>query len=222
MSTTVTLLPRSARHAAVVNPTYPAPMTATLLTAGRLSQYGFVSRDRLARRSLPAELTRLLQSGPPPPLRLADHRRGGLAESLAVAVFDEHPGGIDNLRDAGVPEGGHGAATGHGLQAGQAEPFVAARKRQAAGRRIQISELLVVHPAQLNRPRHARWRLTARDSGDDELQVGMGDARGRPRIEQGVRILPRVQGTDKEQVASVDFPLVLHPPRGARPGGEDW
>src|SRR3989442_8266743 len=152
MSTTVTLLRRSARHAAVVNPTYPAPMTATLLTAGRLSQYGFVSRDCLARGSLPAELTRLLQSGPPPPLWLADHRGGGLAKSLAVAVFDEHPGGIDNLRDAGVPEGGHGAAAGHGLQAGQAEPFVAARKPRGAGRPIAIREALPVHPGPLNPP----------------------------------------------------------------------
>src|ERR1700686_251317 len=37
MSTTVTTLPRSARQAAVVSPTYPAPMTATLLKPGRLS-----------------------------------------------------------------------------------------------------------------------------------------------------------------------------------------
>src|SRR5229473_5399047 len=40
VSTTITSLPRSARHAAVVRPTYPAPMTATLDKAGRLSQAG--------------------------------------------------------------------------------------------------------------------------------------------------------------------------------------
>src|ERR1700682_5664995 len=37
MSTTVTSLPRSARQAAVVRPTYPAPITATLLKPGGLS-----------------------------------------------------------------------------------------------------------------------------------------------------------------------------------------
>src|SRR2546421_723694 len=186
-------------------------MTATLLTETRLSQYGFVGRDRLPRRTVPAELPRLLQPRPPPPIRVADHRGCRIAESLPVAVLDEHPRVVDNLRDARIPKRRHGAAAGHGLEAREAESFVAARKQQAARRRIQVSQLLIVHPTQLDGARHAGWGLTARSPGNQELQVGMDDASGRPRVQQGMGILPGVEGTDEEQVASLDSPLVLHP-----------
>src|SRR5438876_2697282 len=124
-------------------------MTATLLTAWRLSQDGFVGRDRLPRRAVPAEPPSLLQPGPPPPIGVADHRGGRIAESLPVTVLDEHPGLINDLRDARVPKRGHRAPAGHGLEARKAESLVPARKQQAARSRIQISQLLIVHPAQL-------------------------------------------------------------------------
>src|SRR2546428_5053654 len=132
-------------------------MTATLLTERRLSQYGFVGRDRLPCRAVPAELTRLLQPRSPPPIRVADHRGCRIAESLPVAVLDEHPRVADNLRDARIPKRGHGAAAGHGLEAREAESFVAAREQEAARRRIQISQLLVVPPTHPAGARHAAW-----------------------------------------------------------------
>src|SRR5256885_15280243 len=107
-------------------------MTATLLTERRLSQYGFVGRDRLPRRAVPAELPRLLQPRPPPPIRVANHGGCRIAESLPVAVLDEHPRVVDNLRDARISKRRHGAAAGHGLEARQAEAFVAARGKRGA------------------------------------------------------------------------------------------
>src|SRR3989442_16002030 len=117
-------------------------MTATLLTERRLSQYGFVGRDRLPCRAVPAELTRLLQPRPPPPIWVADHRGRRIAESLPVAVLDEHPRVVDKLRDARIPKRGHGAAAGHGLEAREAESFEAAREPPAARRPIQVNQTL--------------------------------------------------------------------------------
>src|SRR2546428_7623577 len=135
-------------------------MTATLLTETRLSQYGFVGRDRLPRRAVPAELPRLLQPRPPPPIRVADHRGCRIAESLSIAVLDEHPRVVDNLRNARIPKRGHGAAAGHGLEAREAESFVAAPKQQAACRPIQVNLRPVVLPYQLDCARPAGFGLT--------------------------------------------------------------
>src|SRR3989440_6609336 len=221
MSTTITSLPRSARHAAVVSPTYPAPMTATLLTATRLCQQGLIGRDRLPRGPVPAELPSLLQSGPPPSIGLADHRCGCIAKRPPVTVLDHHPRGIDNFRDAGIPKRGHRAAAGHRLEAREAESFVPARKQQAARRRVQISELLIVHPAKLDGARHARRRLTARRPRNQQPEVRMRDSSGGPGVQQSARILTRVKRANEKQVASVDPPLDLHPPRSTRLWTED-
>src|SRR2546428_7212469 len=111
-------------------------MTATLVTERRLSQSEFVGRDRLPCRAVPADLTRLLRPRPPPPIRVADHRGCRIAESLPVAVLDEHPRVVDNLRDARIPKRGHGAAAGHGRATREAESFVAARAEPATRQRI--------------------------------------------------------------------------------------
>src|SRR2546425_13198183 len=121
-------------------------MAAHLLRGCRLPQTGFGGRARLPGRAAPADLTRLLHPPPPPPIRVADHRGCRIAESLPVAVLDEHARVVDNLRDARIPKRGHGAAAGHGLEAREAESFVAARKQQAARRRIKISPLPLAPP----------------------------------------------------------------------------
>src|SRR5690348_17156531 len=113
MSTTVTSLPRSARQAAVVKPTYPAPMTATLLTAGRLCQQGFVYRDCLPGRAVPTELPRPLQSCPAPPLALAGQRERCVAKRYRISICDHHPGITDHFRNARVAEGRDRAPAGH-------------------------------------------------------------------------------------------------------------
>src|SRR3989442_12555448 len=129
MSTHITSLPRSARHAAVVSPTYPAPMTATLLTATRLCQQELIGRDRLPRGPVPAELPSLLQSGPPPSIGFPDHRGGGIAKCPPVAVLDQPPSRVDDFRDARIPKRGDRAAAGHSLEAWEAEAFVPARQQ---------------------------------------------------------------------------------------------
>src|SRR2546430_6809223 len=101
-------------------------MTATLLTERRLSQYGFVGRDRLPRRAVPAELPRLLQPRPPPPIRVANHGGRRIAESLPVAVLDYQPRGVDHLRLCRIPKRRHRAAAGHSLDAPAGRFFVAA------------------------------------------------------------------------------------------------
>src|SRR5438477_4020412 len=104
MSTTITSLPRSARHAAVVSPTYPAPMTATLLTATRLCQQGLIGRDRLPRGLVPAELPSLLQSGPPPLIGLADHRAGWRPKSPPLGVHAHQRARIEHFPSSGCPQ----------------------------------------------------------------------------------------------------------------------
>src|SRR6266487_7212723 len=154
MSTTVTSLPRSARQAAVVRPTYPAPMTATLLMARRLSQQGFVGRDGLQGGAVPAELARSLQAGPAPALALADHRGRRLAQGRGVAVHDEHSRVAYDLGDARVAEGRDRASAGHRLQARQPKPFIATREDQAARGGVEVSKVLVGDPSQLYRSVH--------------------------------------------------------------------
>src|SRR5437867_9553281 len=221
MSTTVTSWPMSARHAAVVSPTYPAPTTATLPMAARLCQHGFVSRDRCARGLLPAEVPGPLEPRPPPPLALAQDVGHRVAERLGVAVLDHDGGRVHDLGDARVLEGDDRAAACHGLQAGQPEPLVAAREDQASRRRVEVGQLLVDHPAELDGARHTRRGLAPRDSGDEQPQVRMGQARSRPGPEQRVGILTRVQGADEQQVATFDAPLRLDARGGPGLGGED-
>src|ERR1700746_684141 len=113
MSTTTTLLPRSARPAAVVRPTYPAPITATLLIPRGLSQHGFVGRDRGLRRAEPAELLRPLDAGDAPLIPLMHHPRRRMAKRVDVPVVDQQPGIIDDLGQARVAERRHRATAGH-------------------------------------------------------------------------------------------------------------
>src|SRR5438132_553411 len=75
ISTTQTSLPRSARHAAVVRPTYPAPTTAIRLTDGALSQDPFVDRDGRFGGGAPRKPTRPGQAGRAQPRRQARVQR---------------------------------------------------------------------------------------------------------------------------------------------------
>src|SRR5438034_2333689 len=221
MSTTVTSWPRSARQAAVVNPTYPAPMTATLLMAAGLSQYGFIRRDGRPRRLLPAELPGTLEAGPLPPLRVSQDLGHRVAQRLGVAVLDHEAGIVHDLGDARVPKRDHRAATGHRLQAGQPEAFVAAREHKTARRRVQVRELLVDDPAELDGARHARRRLASRHAGDQQPEVWVLESGGGPCPQQRVRVLAGVERPDEQQVAARDAPLHLDAGGGSMPRHED-
>src|SRR5689334_1235625 len=171
MSTTDTSLPRSARQAPVVSPTYPAPMTATLLKPGRLSQHGLVCLDGFACGLVPAVLPGALQSGASPPLRLVDQLGGRVAQGVAVPIRDQDPGVADQLDDARVAEGRDRAAARHRFQAWQAETLVPAGEQKAARRRVEVRQLFVDDAAKLHRAGHAGRRLPAGDSGDEKAEV---------------------------------------------------
>src|SRR5690242_1829600 len=110
MSTTVTSLPRSARHAAVVSPTYPAPITATLLIPAELSQQAFVGRDRRPRRLAPAELARAVDARLPRSLRLSRQARCSVPKRVGVAVIHQLARAVDDLREARVAVRRHRAS----------------------------------------------------------------------------------------------------------------
>src|SRR5579864_9478748 len=215
MSTTTTSLPRSARQAAVVSPTYPAPMTATLLTPGGLSQYGFVGRDRPLSRLAPAERLRPLEAGTPPAVRFGAKGSGGPAERLGVPVLHEHAGVVDHLGQARVAVGRHRAAAGHRLEAGQAEALVPAGEHQAPGGRVEVGELVAADPAGEQGAGHRIGPLAAWVPCDDEPELGPDRARGRSRPQQPRRVLARIQGADKQEVARLQAPALPHPFRRA-------
>src|SRR5581483_391182 len=116
-------------------------MTAILLISAALSQQAFVRRDRRPRRLPPAELARAIDSRLPRPLRQRREPRRGATERIRVPVVDTLACAVDDLGQARVAIGRDGAAARKSLEARQAEPFVAARKHEAAGCGVDVDQL---------------------------------------------------------------------------------
>src|SRR5712692_11305507 len=123
-------------------------MTATLDKTGRLSQEAFVTRDCLARRLAPTKPLGPLEPGAAGTSRVSREGRGGPAQRIGVPVCDQLPRIAHDLGQAGVLECRHRAAARYRLQAWQPETLVPAWKQQAAGGRVEVGQLSVVHLAE--------------------------------------------------------------------------
>src|SRR5579864_4972609 len=114
-------------------------MTATLLTARRLSQRDRLVRGyRLPRGRSPAERLRPFDARATPAVRRGGHGGRSLAERRSVSVLHELSGSVHDLQDARVSESGDRAAAGHRLKARKAEALVAAREDKAARRAVEV------------------------------------------------------------------------------------
>src|SRR5712691_2715295 len=217
MSTTITSLPRSARHAAVVRPTYPAPMTATLDKTGRLSQEAFVTRDGLARGLAPAEPLGPLEPSAAGTSRVSRQGGGGSAQRVGVAVRDELARITDDLGQAGVAECCYRAAGRHRLETWQPETLVPARKHKAAGGRVKVGELRIFHLAEPVGSAHVPGSLAARGAGDHELEIGAGRLGCSPCAQECAGIFACVERSHEQQVSRLQAPSAADPIGRPRP-----
>src|SRR5712691_4393673 len=217
VSTTITSLPRSARHAAVVRPTYPAPMTATLDKAGRLSQEAFITRDGLARGLAPAEPFGPLEPSAAGPSRVLGQGRRGSTQCLGIPIRDQLARITHDLGQARVSERRHRTAARRRLQARQPEALVPARKQEAARGGVKVGKLGVVDVTEHVGSAHAVWSLATRMSGDHKLEPMPQPAGGKPCFQQRVGILSCVQRADEQQVPRRQPPPAADAVHGSRP-----
>src|SRR2546426_5748303 len=114
-------------------------MTATLDTAGRLSQPGALAKKRLvacdglASSLAPAERLGSLEPGAAG--AVGGLRKGGRGapERICIAIRYQHAGIVDHLGNTPVPERRDRAPARHSLQAPQPKALIAAGGQQAAG-----------------------------------------------------------------------------------------
>src|SRR2546427_12659372 len=122
-------------------------MTATLDTAGRLSQPGalakkrLVAGDGLASSLAPAERLGSLEPGAAG--AVGGLRKGGRGapERICIAIRYQHAGIVDHLGNTPVPERRHRAPARHTLEARQPKALIAPGEQQAPGCGIQGREL---------------------------------------------------------------------------------
>src|SRR5713101_6538308 len=182
-------------------------MTATLDTAGRLSQQAalgedsLVGGDGLASGLSPAERFRSFEPRSTRTFGVLRQREVRPPQRFVVAVRHELSCAAHYLRHARVPKSNDRAAARHGLQARKSKTLIEAGKQEAARGGVQVGQLGVVALAEHVRAEHAARSLAAVIPYDHVLELWVCLGGGTSGAQECGRVLSCVEGANAQQVA---------------------